>query len=65
MIRVTLAAPGKPYDACIEDGLIERAGSHLRGIVSGRVFVVTVPTVRRRWGKKLVASLIAAGFDTQ
>src|SRR5437763_8530282 len=65
MIRVTLAAPGKPYDACIENGLIERAGSHLHEIVSGRVFVVTVPPVRRRWGKKLVASLSAAGFATK
>src|SRR5581483_1225328 len=65
MIRLRVAAAGKPYDACIENGLIERAGSHLREIVSGRVFVVTVPPVRRRWGKKLAGSLSAAGFATQ
>ncbi len=27
-----------------------------------RLFVVTVPPVRRRWGKKLMMSLLAAGF---
>ena len=30
-----------------------------------RLFVVTVPPVRRKWGKKLMASLSAAGFTAK
>jgi 3-dehydroquinate synthase len=63
MVRLTVAAP-IPYDAFIENGLIARAGAQLRGMVSGRLFVVTVPPVRRKWGKKLLSSLTAAGFAT-
>ena len=38
-----------------------RAGSPARP----RAFVITVPPVRRKWGKKLMASLTAAGFSGQ
>src|SRR5579863_542711 len=64
MTRVTIAVQPRPYDAIIESGLLERAGEHLRRITGNRqqVFVVTVPPVRRKWGKKLLASLSAAGF---
>ena len=62
MMRVTVGAPGNPYDALIEDGLISRAGSYLRETLTHRVFVITVPPVRRKWGKKLMTSLTAAGF---
>jgi 3-dehydroquinate synthase len=66
MTRVTIAVPPRPYQAIIENGLLERAGTHLRelfGEAPGlRLFVVTVPPVRRRWGKKLLASLSGAGF---
>lgn len=72
MIRVPIAVQPRPYDALIENGLLERAGERLREILSvGRtpasrdgkpLFVVTVPPVRARWGKKLMASLSAAGF---
>jgi len=77
MIRVTIAVPPRPYDAIIENGLLERAGEHLRGILSAArtatpasrdcnsLFIVTVPPVRRRWGKKLTMSLLAAGFTPQ
>lgn len=76
MSRVTIALPGHTYDAVIENGLLQRSGETLREFFNGRsdaaagnspakharLFVVTVPPVRRKWGKKLVASLSAAGF---
>jgi 3-dehydroquinate synthase len=77
MIRVTIAVQPRPYDAIVEDGLLKRAGEQLREILdTARVpsaassdgkplFVVTVPPVRSRWGKKLMTSLSAAGFKPQ
>ena len=65
MTRVTIALPPRPYDAVIENSLLHRSGAALRNIFgakSQRLFVVTVPPVRRKWGKKLTASLSAAGF---
>lgn len=66
MTRATIAVQPRPYDAVIGSGLLERAGVHLRDAFgAGRapaLFVVTVTPVRRRWGKKLTASLIEAGF---
>src|ERR1700694_2929634 len=77
MTRVTIALPPRPYDAVIESGMLQRIGEKLREIFSvgvvaagdspskasrARVFVITVPPVRRKWGKKLMASLSAAGF---
>ena len=72
MIRVTIAVQPRPYDAIIEHGLLEQAGGQLRTILGvsrapspasrdGKpLFVVTVPPVRSRWGKKLMTSLSAA-----
>jgi 3-dehydroquinate synthase len=67
MTRVTIAVQPRPYDAIIENGLLERTGEQLRGVPGYRrqFFVVTVPPVRRRWGKKLVKSFSAAGFETR
>jgi 3-dehydroquinate synthase len=79
MTRVTIALPPRPYDAVIESGLLQRAGEKLREVFNAgsvgsdslpkasraRVFVVTVAPVRRKWSKKLMASLAAAGFDAQ
>src|ERR1700680_2551259 len=75
MTRVTIALPPRPYDAVVENGLLQRAGEKLREVFaadgssakasSKRLFVVTVPPVRRRWGKKLMASLAASGFEAQ
>jgi 3-dehydroquinate synthase len=69
MTRVTIAAP-RAYEAVIESGLVDRAGSCLRELLdvarapapAPRVFVVTVPPVRRKWGSKLLTSLSTAGF---
>lgn len=63
MIRIPVAAAGGPYEAVIENGLLRRAGAHLCDLFGRhrRLFVVTVPPVKRRWGKKLMRSLSAAG----
>jgi 3-dehydroquinate synthase len=77
MIRVTIAVQPRPYDAVIENGLLERAGEHLREILNVErapspasrngepLFIVTVPPVRSRWGTKLMKSLSAAGFSAR
>ncbi|PYX93524.1 MAG: 3-dehydroquinate synthase [Acidobacteria bacterium] len=64
MTRVTIAVAQRPYEAWIENGLLSRAGTLLREILPGqkRLFVVTVGPVRRKWGRKLTASLEAADF---
>ena len=64
MTRVPIAVPQHPYEAWIEHGLLAQAGSRLREILPGRqrLFIVTVAPVRRKWGKKLLASLEVAGF---
>src|ERR1700690_1988417 len=79
MSRVTIALPPRPYDAVIESGLLRRSGEALRDLFSRifnvaagdapekhqRLFIVTVPPVRRKWGKKLMGSLAAAGFTSK
>ena len=67
MPQATIHVPPQPYQALIENGLLERAGSVLSDLLakSSRVFVVTVPPVRKRWGAKLISPLKAAGFDPQ
>jgi 3-dehydroquinate synthase len=64
MIRVNITAPPRAYEALIENGLLGAAGERLANILGARrkLFVVTSPQVRRRWGKKLLASLRASGF---
>jgi len=67
MPLVTIHVPPRPYEAWIENGLLTRAGSVLGDLLprASRVFVVTVPPVRKRWGAKLVKSLKAEGFTPQ
>ncbi|HEV7511728.1 MAG TPA: iron-containing alcohol dehydrogenase, partial [Candidatus Acidoferrum sp.] len=66
MIRVNIAVPPRSYAAVIENGLLDRAGEVLREAVGERsLFVVTVPPVRRKWGKRLLKSLAVAGFKAQ
>lgn len=64
MIRVKVGTRPRPYEALIENGLLASTGQKLRELAGVRdsVFVVTVPPVQRRWGKKLLTSLSAAGF---
>jgi len=67
MPQATIHVPPQPYQASIENGLLGRAGSVLADLLpqSSRVFVVTVPPVRKRWGAKLMTSLKAGGFEPQ
>ena len=67
MPQVTIHVPPRPYQAWIENGLLTRAGSVLSELLppASRIFVVTVPPVRQRWGAKLVSSLKASGFTPQ
>ncbi len=79
MPLVTITLRPLPYDAVIENGLLRRSGETLRSLFSRifsvdagdspakhqRLFVVTVPPVRRRWGTKLMGSLTGAGFTVK
>ena len=66
MIRIPVTAPSRSYDVLLESGLLARAGKQLAGILTTRrVFVISVPPVRRRWAKVLLDSLSRAGFEAQ
>ena len=55
MISVPIATPSRSYEVLIGSGLLARAGESLGKIIgSRRVFIVTVPPVRKRWAKTLV-----------
>lgn len=64
MSQVTVHVLPRPYQAIIENGLLTRAGSVLGELLpqASRIFVVTVPPVRKRWGAKFLGSLKKAGF---
>ena len=67
MPQATIHVLPRPYQASIENGLLTRAGAVLGELLpqASKVFVLTVPPVRKRWGAKLVSSLKAAGFAPQ
>ena len=69
MTRVEIAVSPRPYAAWIESGSLERAGIRLRELLNAEhlppLFVVTVPPVRRRWGKRLMQSLSSTGFHAK
>ncbi|HEV2402288.1 MAG TPA: 3-dehydroquinate synthase [Candidatus Sulfotelmatobacter sp.] len=67
MPQATIHVLPRPYQAWIENGLLTRAGSILSDLLpkASRVFVVTVPPVRRRWGTKFLSSLKSAGFEPE
>jgi 3-dehydroquinate synthase len=64
MAQATIHVLPRPYQAWIENGLLNRSGSILAELLpqASRIFVVTVPPVRKRWGSKFLASLKSAGF---
>jgi 3-dehydroquinate synthase len=64
MPTVRISTPQRLYEAVIENGLLDRAGAYLRKLLGSRnqLFIVTVPPVRKRWGKKLADSLKRAEF---
>jgi len=66
MTKVPIKISPRPYEAVIESGILQRAGSYLRGVIEAKkLFVVTPAPVRRRWGKELMASLSEAGFTAK
>ncbi len=56
--------PGRSYPVLIEAGLLASLGERLRKLLPGRTryYVITVPRVRRRYGKAVAASLKHAGL---
>jgi len=67
MPQVTIHVAPRPYQAWIESGLLTRSGSVLADLLpqASRLFVVTVPPVRKRWGAKFSHALKSAGFVPQ
>lgn len=67
MTTVDVVVQPRPYQARIENGLLRKAGEVLRPLLpaNSRLFLVTVAPVRRKWAKKLIASLTGAGFETK
>lgn len=67
MIDVPVAVKPQPYDVLVESGLLKRSGLILRERLPdrGKLFIVTVAPVRRRWGKTLLKSLGEAGIAAQ
>ena len=67
MVRIPIKTASASYEAVIEHGLLSRTGTILRELLGGTppLFVVTVPPVRRGWGKPLLRSLKSAGFTAQ
>ena len=67
MTTVRVEVQPRPYQARIENGLLSQAGPVLRELLPeySRLFVVTVPAVRRKWGNKLIDSLTSAGFSAR
>jgi 3-dehydroquinate synthase len=64
MIRIPVATPSRSYEVLLASGLLAQAGACVGNILgSGRVFVVTVAPVRRRWGKVLAQSLAVSGMQ--
>jgi 3-dehydroquinate synthase len=65
--KVLVSIPSNPYDIFIEAGLLNRAGSILRDILSpsARCFLITVPTVRKAWSEPLMKSLADSGLQAQ
>jgi 3-dehydroquinate synthase len=64
-VKITL--PQRSYEAVVQQGLLNHAGEHLRRLLGNRkrLFLVTVPPVRQRWARELMASLSAAGFSVE
>lgn len=59
MVRIPITTMFSSYEAIIGNGLLQEAGAYVRKTLGAkkRLFVITVAPVRRRWGKKLEASL--------
>src|SRR5262245_57141822 len=67
MVRITVDTKPRSYDAIIENGVLAQSGEYLRQMLDPhqRLFVVTVPPVRRKWGRTLSDSLASAGWHVR
>jgi 3-dehydroquinate synthase len=65
VLRIPIHTKSHAYEVILEPGLLSRSGEILKKTLGSLppVFVVTVPPVRRRWGKVLLRSLESAGFS--
>jgi len=65
VLRIPIKTESRNYEAIIEHGVLARSGQLLAKTLNGLppAFVITVPPVRRRWGKVLSRSLETAGFS--
>jgi len=64
MRRVAVGVQPRPYDVVIEPGSLKNAGTLVRETLgrAPKLFVVTVPPVRKHWAAPLADSLKAAGL---
>ncbi|MEK6617888.1 MAG: 3-dehydroquinate synthase, partial [Nitrospirota bacterium] len=63
-MKVSLAE--RSYDILIRAGLLGEVGRCLRGLgFSGKVAVVTNPTIRRLYAPAVIQSLKTAGYETR
>ena len=65
--RIKVDLPPRSYEVLIGSGLLLESGKHLRAVfgTDKSLFVITVPPVRRRWGKKLMTALAAEGLSAK
>jgi len=65
--RIRISLPERSYEAIISSDLLLKVGDHLRRLLGAgkSLFVITVPPVRKRWGKRLTDSLAAAEFSAK
>jgi 3-dehydroquinate synthase len=64
MRRVTVGVQPRPYDVVIEPGALLNAGALIREVLgsTAKLFVITVPPVKKHWAEALGESLKAAGL---
>ncbi|MBE5039451.1 3-dehydroquinate synthase [Ructibacterium gallinarum] len=56
--------PGREYDIIMDEGLLDRAGQQVQRVFRGeKIFVVTDTNVEPLYGKQLIRSLQAQGFE--
>ncbi|HEX9122469.1 MAG TPA: 3-dehydroquinate synthase [Actinomycetota bacterium] len=63
MVRVSVAVPGRPYDAVIGSGMLREAGAHLPELPKAeKAFVVADHTVAERYLASLAEGLASRGL---
>ena len=67
MKTLTVALPGREYDILIERGLLDRTGERVRTVLphASKLAVVTDSNVEPLYGKTVLDSLTAAGFEVR